>query len=571
MINIKATLICVLCACPLFVSAQNIFANGDFEEGAWRYDLGLFFLERDSLNNRVADFWIGTDIYDSVDTFNDSIPGGRGGLPARNGNNDTLSVDYIFSGSKCIAADYSFLRSPDAEGTYENREYFTNFLNQMPSRDSLYCISCMTSRQFSSRVVVSSEYILPYFSAWFTSGYPENFRTSPKEIRQPLLGQIVNLHPVEFPYMEDTLSWQQIQGLYAPKENAKYATFGIYDTIVQYRGKVLKYAQDASSGEFSSYNYFDAFEGVAIGRKPFLKSNYLTCEFSRDTLLYAPAWPYDLNLNGEQVVDSLFSITAGDYEYEIISACGSFVDSLFVSPAEDSLATVSLEHCTSAGELELSLSNLYPERSGVYWTETGSSGDIMVEGDTLLNVSVTNSCNQILNATVRVGFIDSIEGREDTITFSTLNLPAQLDLTQYYGGDSLILDFISIEESGVYQYQVLTACDTISARLVVLVEPVVLDTLDWFFPTGFSPNGDGNNDTWEVFTTSPTFEISEVLIFNRWGEIVFNDGSREASWNGIDNKTGENHPPGTYAILVRYRPTPGAAEVLYEGSITLVR
>lgn len=570
MTSFKATLIGVLCACPLFVFSQNIFANGDFEEGAYRYDLGLFFLERDSSNNRGADFWIGTDIYDSVDTYNDSIPGGRGGLPQRNGEGDTLSVDYIFSGSKCIGSNYSFLRSPNAQGTYENREYFTNFLDEMPSRDSIYCISCMTSSR--SRPPISrSGYALQYFSAWFTSGYPESFRTAPKGIRQPSVGKVVNLYPVEFPYMEDSLGWQQIQGLYAPKENVRYATFGIFDTTAQYQGKVLKYAQDTSSGEFSSYNYFDAFEGFAIGRKPFLKSNYLTCEFSRDSLLYSPTWPYELILNDDQIVDSLFSLPAGDYEYEIISACGSVIDSFFVLPSDDSLAALSIDHCASAGALELTLLDLYPERSGVYWTETGLSDDFTLEGDSVIYTSVTNSCNQLLSAMVIVDFIDSVEGREDTISLSEIDLPVQVDLTQYYGVDSLVAGFISVAESGVYQYQVLTACDTISARLVVLVEPIVLDTLNWFFPTGFSPNGDGINDTWEVFTTSPNFKVSEVLIFNRWGELVFNANSRDECWDGIDIRTGENQPSGAYAIVVRYRSRPGVPEVLYEGSITLVR
>ncbi|MFK8058305.1 MAG: gliding motility-associated C-terminal domain-containing protein [Saprospiraceae bacterium] len=569
MIKFRVILICVFYVSPLFAFAQNIFANGDFEEGAYRYDLGLFFLERDSSNNRVADFWIGTDIYDSVDTFNDSIPGGRGGLPTRNGNGDTISVDYIFSGSKCIGSNYSFLKFHNSQGTFENREYFTNFLDEMPSRDSIYCISCMTSSR--SRPPISrSSYALPYLSAWFTSGYPENFRTSPKDIRQPSVGRVVNLYPIEFTYMEDTLGWQQIQGLYSPEEKARYATFGIFDTAAQYQGKVLKYAQDTSSGEFSSYNYFDAFEGFAIGRKPFLRENYLACEFSRDTLLYEPGMPYDLVLNGVQVVDSLFSLPAGGYEYEIISACGSIIDSLFVFPSEDSLSTLRVDQCASAGAIALNLLELYPGRSGVYWTETGLSDDIVIESDTILSASVTNSCNQLLNSTVSVDFIDPIEGREDTVSLLELDLPAQVDLTQYYGVDSLVVGFISVEESGVYQYLVLTACDTISAQIVVLVEPTITDTLNWFFPTGFSPNGDGINDTWEVFYTSISFEVSEVLIFNRSGEMVF-EGTRDDSWDGVDLSTGDDHPSGAYAVIARYRPGPNALELYYEGSITIVR
>lgn len=41
-----------------------------------------------------------------------------------------------------------------------------------------------------------------------------------------------------------------------------------------------------------------------------------------------------------------------------------------------------------------------------------------------------------------------------------------------------------------------------------------------FIPSAFTPNDDGINDSWSIYFPSPTVEIEEISIFNRWGEVV---------------------------------------------------
>lgn len=57
-------------------------------------------------------------------------------------------------------------------------------------------------------------------------------------------------------------------------------------------------------------------------------------------------------------------------------------------------------------------------------------------------------------------------------------------------------------------------------------------------PTGFSPNGDGNNDVYKVVTAfiytdkkNPLTRF-EMRIFNRWGQKVFETFDKEAGWDG---------------------------------------
>ena len=78
---------------------------------------------------------------------------------------------------------------------------------------------------------------------------------------------------------------------------------------------------------------------------------------------------------------------------------------------------------------------------------------------------------------------------------------------------------------------------------------VVLPT-DSMIPNGFTPNGDGLNDSW-VIDAIDTAD-NEVIIFNRWGDVVWRrtgyDNSRVV-WRG-EHDNGTKLPEGTYFYLI---------------------
>lgn len=70
----------------------------------------------------------------------------------------------------------------------------------------------------------------------------------------------------------------------------------------------------------------------------------------------------------------------------------------------------------------------------------------------------------------------------------------------------------------------------------------------FYLPNIFSPNGDGINDDFRIFTT-PSFNIQKVQVFSRWGELV-SDGNSIEGWDftiGVQ-KLGT----GVYNILIIY-------------------
>ncbi len=76
-------------------------------------------------------------------------------------------------------------------------------------------------------------------------------------------------------------------------------------------------------------------------------------------------------------------------------------------------------------------------------------------------------------------------------------------------------------------------------------------------PTGFSPNGDGNNDTYIIDDNISQFPNNTFTIFNRWGNKVYEKSPYDNSWGGesnVDNTVGSDNklPVGTYYYLFDY-------------------
>ncbi len=71
-----------------------------------------------------------------------------------------------------------------------------------------------------------------------------------------------------------------------------------------------------------------------------------------------------------------------------------------------------------------------------------------------------------------------------------------------------------------------------------------------FIPSGFTPNGDGKNDTWH-FGHADYYPDIVVEVFNRWGERVFYSRGYDSSkeWDGTYR--GKPLPSGTYYYVVR--------------------
>lgn len=96
--------------------------------------------------------------------------------------------------------------------------------------------------------------------------------------------------------------------------------------------------------------------------------------------------------------------------------------------------------------------------------------------------------------------------------------------------------------------------DTVQVRVFVSIAP----------PNSFSPNGDGIHDSWLV-PGLETYPFSELSIFNRAGQIMFQAKPYSIGWDG--KYKGKDAPTGVYYYIINR----GNGEELLSGSIYLIR
>lgn len=87
-----------------------------------------------------------------------------------------------------------------------------------------------------------------------------------------------------------------------------------------------------------------------------------------------------------------------------------------------------------------------------------------------------------------------------------------------------------------------------------------------FVPTAFSPNGDGEND--QLFVRGNNLEEFSFVVYNRWGQKVFETTDKDFGWNGTFKN--EFLPPGVYGYYLSAKCYNGQ-DYFKKGNVTLVR
>ena len=94
----------------------------------------------------------------------------------------------------------------------------------------------------------------------------------------------------------------------------------------------------------------------------------------------------------------------------------------------------------------------------------------------------------------------------------------------------------------------------------------VLSHTQAFAPNAFSPNGDGNNDVFQIY--GEDIKTLDMKVFNRWGELVYSTTNSMAGWDG--SYKGQMQMPGVYTYITVITYLDNSQETK-KGTVTLLR
>jgi gliding motility-associated-like protein len=131
----------------------------------------------------------------------------------------------------------------------------------------------------------------------------------------------------------------------------------------------------------------------------------------------------------------------------------------------------------------------------------------------------------------------------------------------YLWQDGSTLDHFVVRNTGVYSVTVSNSCGSASMDYVV-----ANGNCNTFFPTAFTPNNDRKNDFFKVLTDL-RFQEFQLVIYNRWGQKIFETKDAAKGWDGYFNN--KEQPPGAYVWQCVFRRENTTSQL--KGTVMLIR
>lgn len=280
---------------------------------------------------------------------------------------------------------------------------------------------------------------------------------------------------------------------------------------------------------------------------------------------------------------SFEGLSAGHYHLQMIDSIGCSADAEFTIENiihHMNLVEVTDAHCGRAdGAVQIAASGGYGEFT-YQWSSpitSTSSLALSVPAGTY-NVAVIDSDGCSLSLSF---IVHDIPGPHACFTFNTanekkvtfINCTSQ-DVVNWYwsfgdGGNSTEWQPThTYEETGAYPV-VLTVEDINQCVDSVSLMYVIHEVPTFYLPSAFIPESDiAENRVFKPIGNSISEENYEMLIFDRWGQLVFVSRHPEYGWDGRIN--GNPAPQGTYSYSIKYWDIEGKPNSVH-GNVLLLR
>ena len=128
----------------------------------------------------------------------------------------------------------------------------------------------------------------------------------------------------------------------------------------------------------------------------------------------------------------------------------------------------------------------------------------------------------------------------------------------------------SNKEPGTYEvcliaYNFNECTDTICHT--VIIDDVLLP----YIPNSFTPDGDDLNDTWGMSVNMDAITDFEMLVFDRWGQVVYTATDPYTHWQGRFQNGGEILPQGVYTYRITFESMETQTRKELLGHVTLIK
>ncbi len=116
-------------------------------------------------------------------------------------------------------------------------------------------------------------------------------------------------------------------------------------------------------------------------------------------------------------------------------------------------------------------------------------------------------------------------------------------------------------QPGLYSVMVRDSCSA-AADEIIIKEGIC----NIYFPTAFTPNNDSKNDVFKIIG-APDVSEYHLVVYNRWGQLVFETTDPAKGWNGSIN--GRLQTIGIYLWQCNFKKSGNARYM--KGTVALLK
>lgn len=473
----------------------------------------------------------------------------------------------------------------------------TNLLNNSPTISSIGNLNVPNTRGLNYIVSCDSFYQagLTQTGIVYTLDYQNNISNIPNlQNLGNLFGPNKGMQMFKPYWYNDTL-WALSSSYINSNINTVFRTALLEgntgNTISKYYNPLATYAFNAP-GVYDINLFCDQADpgGAEAYCKQIVVVNSLTSNSSKDTTLCLGD-TIVLNPNGNTIYNSylwnngttsasLQVFSSGIYWVTYSNTCGSRTDTFKVTIAPKPEIEITAEPTSICLGQSVQLSTYGAssykwEPSPYLDNDTISNPVVQPTTTTTFYVSgISNSCVGKDSITIEVLPLPVINLTSDGITISCQKNSIQLYATgatryewqpqEYFPNPNISNPIVSPSNHTTFY---VTGFDENGCSNSDSINILVSKETIFFVPNAFSPNGDGLNDQFKPFIYCD-FELESFVIYNRYGNRVFDTNNPNIGWDGTTN--GKRGDLGVYFWYIEGKRNNGE-KVIEKGNVTLLK
>ncbi len=262
----------------------------------------------------------------------------------------------------------------------------------------------------------------------------------------------------------------------------------------------------------------------------------------------------------------------GNYGVTITTACESAELSAVITGTAGEIANIDLGNDTTLcpGE-SLMLEVAVPPGALLVWQDGSANSSFLVSQAGTYSLTVSNEC-EVKSSEVEVT-------ETGPIVFN-----AVLDAILCPPGNNIVLDAgaanadyyiwtgnvegptFTINEPGQYSVSIGNDCE----ELTQTFEVTECEQCNVYTPNAISPNGDGINDYFQLFS-SCSVESYQLKVFNRWGDFIYETQNIDDQWDGTYKNQKVNTGVYVYFIQLQVMEDGIIKDIALSGDVSVIR